>query len=233
MKRYFIGLPKNDPLRCPISLFGVMDYGRLETAHTRALAWLLNPGKEHGFKDSLLQALLSHLFASGAISSVQVERIRAEYANEDGRFDILVQGHSQRSGEKRDNWLLLIEAKIDADEGEDQLSRYETWIKDNCNEREVFRVFLTPEGRLPETASEPWISMSFVQLACIFRKVYNQLTGQPGHAFLRYYLAGVFTDICRWTLPVNDPDTCCDLYNFIDYLGTVNALEGLSDDNAG
>src|SRR5437870_30433 len=30
-------LSDDDPLRCPISLFRTMDYGRLETAHTRAL----------------------------------------------------------------------------------------------------------------------------------------------------------------------------------------------------
>lgn len=45
-------LPADDPLRCPISLFGTMDYGRLETAHTNALAWLLDPRKAHGFGDT-------------------------------------------------------------------------------------------------------------------------------------------------------------------------------------
>src|SRR5262245_56355407 len=42
-------LSDDDPLRCPISLFRTMDYGRLETAHTRTLAWLLDPQREHGF----------------------------------------------------------------------------------------------------------------------------------------------------------------------------------------
>src|SRR5947209_5525624 len=36
-------LSADDPLRCPISLFRPKGYGRLETAHTRTLAWLLQP----------------------------------------------------------------------------------------------------------------------------------------------------------------------------------------------
>ena len=42
-------LSDDDPLKCPISLFRTMDFGRLETAHTRTLAWLLDPKGEHGF----------------------------------------------------------------------------------------------------------------------------------------------------------------------------------------
>jgi hypothetical protein len=65
MKEYMAGLPEDDPLLCPISLFGAMQYGRLETAHTNVLAWLLNPTKEHGFEATLLKALLaSVLFRS-------------------------------------------------------------------------------------------------------------------------------------------------------------------------
>lgn len=42
----------NDPLLGSVSLFRTMDYGRLETAHTRALEWMLG-NKEHGFGNQL------------------------------------------------------------------------------------------------------------------------------------------------------------------------------------
>src|SRR4051812_31434063 len=45
VKKLLVKLPDDDPLRCPISLFRTMDYGRLETAHTRTLAWLFDPKK--------------------------------------------------------------------------------------------------------------------------------------------------------------------------------------------
>jgi hypothetical protein len=54
-------LPEDDPIRCPISLLGTLDFGRLETAHTRTLAWLLDPGREHGFGAHLLRSLLAHV----------------------------------------------------------------------------------------------------------------------------------------------------------------------------
>ena len=57
---YLARLPADDPLLNPVSLFGTLDYGRLETAHTRALAWLLGD-REHGFGFRLLEALLAHL----------------------------------------------------------------------------------------------------------------------------------------------------------------------------
>src|SRR5437016_4569566 len=59
-----VELSDDDPLRCPISLFRTMDYGRLETAHTRTLAWLLDPEREHGFGQILIAALLRRLFGA-------------------------------------------------------------------------------------------------------------------------------------------------------------------------
>src|SRR5262245_8400373 len=50
------GLPEDDPIFCPVSLFGTIDLGRLETAHTRTLAWLFDPQGEHGFGKTLLAA---------------------------------------------------------------------------------------------------------------------------------------------------------------------------------
>jgi hypothetical protein len=42
LQQYLTQLPGDDPLLGRVSLFGTMDYGRLETAHTRTLAWMLD-----------------------------------------------------------------------------------------------------------------------------------------------------------------------------------------------
>jgi PD-(D/E)XK nuclease superfamily len=123
---------------------------------------------------------------------------------------------------------LLIEAKIDANEGEQQLRTYDKWASKNANGREVVRVFLTPEGRASETAQEPWIPLSFLQLACVFRTVFQQQEERPGYHFLRHYLCGVLKDICKWNLPVTDPDTCDDPHNFVEYLKTVGASKEMT-----
>ncbi len=223
MKEYMAGLPEDDPLRCPISLFGAIHYGRLEIAHTHVLAWLLNPFKEHGFEATLLKALLAHLCRPSILSSVQLEKIQSEYPIDNGRIDVVAQGKSKGQEGSWDDWLLVIEAKVDANEGEQQLRKYDKWIRKNRHGRAVFRVFLTAEGRKPETSDEEWMPMSFLHLACIFRAVYKSLEHQPGYHFLRYYLTGVLKDVCRWSLPVRDSASCEDPYSFVEYLKAVYA----------
>jgi hypothetical protein len=117
-------LPADDPLRCPISLFRTMDHGRLETAHTRTLAWLLDPTGEHAFGDKLLAALLLHLSTSAAFDMLTVKRVERELrisndrADASGRLDVFVEGQWSIGMSAPSPWTLVIEAKIDAGEGE-------------------------------------------------------------------------------------------------------------------
>jgi PD-(D/E)XK nuclease superfamily protein len=195
-------LREDDPLRCPISLFGTMDYGRLETAHTRTLAWLLNPKKEHGFGSKLLEALL--LRVEGKRLPIDVEEVASEYLIDDptiaGRIDVLARGHWIEKSGHRIPWILVIEAKIEAWEGAEQLSRYEEWLRgdDSGENREVFRVFLTPDARQAATARQDWTLLRFQELVEAFRDVLDQLRDKPGYHYLRFYIAGVLRDVCRW-----------------------------------
>lgn len=230
-------LSQDDPLRCPISLFRTMDCGRLETAHTRTLAWLLDPKKneEHGFGDALMAALLRRLAARDHFDRLQVERVGCEHFLEgaagEGRLDVLAEGEWESKGE-RVRWTLVIEAKVDAWEGEGQLNKYEEWFRSHAADREKYRVFLTPDGRAPETGAEEWESLSFLELVRIFRAVYGGLRHAPGFHFLRFYLAGVVQDVCG--LPLNVGEDAADPYAVASYLKTVHdsQLKGKSHDAA-
>src|SRR5947208_458220 len=72
-------LPPDDPLLCPVGLFGPLDYGRLEVAQTRALAWFLDPRREHGFGPQLLVAFLRLVAPEVNWSGIHVERVEAEW----------------------------------------------------------------------------------------------------------------------------------------------------------
>jgi hypothetical protein len=222
VRTHLTELDKDDPLKCPISLFRTMDYGRLETAHTRALAWLLDPHGEHGFGTALLTALLRRLSGYEGYNTVRVEQVVSEFpidvSGVKGRLDVLAEGAWEDG--VRSGWVLVIEAKVDAWEGEKQLQTYETWIQSNAANREVFRVFLTPDGRAPETSSEDWESLSYLELVRIFRTVYGGLRGPPGFHFLRFYLAGVLQDVCRWPRHVGESAT--DPYAVMSYLKAVH-----------
>ena len=222
LQGYLAQLPSDDPLLSPVSLFGTMDYGRLETAHTRALAWLLGK-REHGFGFKLVEALLRRLLEGRRIRVTRVDKLESEYlvncgpASTDlGRIDVLAEGRWEELGNEV-TWRLVIEAKIDADEGEEQLSRYDYWLK-QYSEPEIHRVFLTPNGREPRTSSSQWYALSFVELASVFGRVPG-LQGTPGYHFLRYYLTGVLRDICG--LPVPLTSDCKNPYLAVDYLRSV------------
>jgi hypothetical protein len=190
--------PEN-PLFCNVSLYAPMDYGRLEVAHTRTLAWLLDSRiEEHEFGGSLLQALLP-LFDDGTkdrefqIIDVISEQIHYDNDNEIlGRTDIWIEGIW-----KDDNnpFLIVIEAKIDASEGNNQLDRYEDAIK-RRSIKHVFRVFLTPDGDKP--TKENWLPVSFSQIAGRLAVASRDLKDKQGYHFLRFYIASIIRDILGW-----------------------------------
>jgi hypothetical protein len=231
LQQYLARLPFDDPLLGQISLFRTMDYGRLETAHTRALEWMLGD-HEHGFGNQLLEALLRHLLKGRRIRLTHVDQVESEYLvdygpgrTEVGRIDVLARGRWEELG-KEVSWLLVIEAKIDAEEGEEQLSQYDVWLERYAQPIEVLRVFLTPDGRAPRTSSAEWQVLKFVDLASVFRRV-SGLQDRPGYHFLRYYLTGVLRDICGLPAPISLD--CENPYTAVEYLKSVLGIGETED----
>jgi hypothetical protein len=207
----------DDPLLSPISLFGTIGFGRLEVAHTRALAWLLSDAV-HGFGFRLLNALIAFLRPNEGIRRVRAETVKSEFVMGTGRIDIFAEGSWDQDA--RDvSWCMAIEAKIDADEGQEQLSQYDQWLNEQTVDRDVIRVFLSPDGRSSRTSSAEWFPLSFANLAGVFRKEILGLRDKPGYHFLRYYLTGVLRDVCR--LPVPIEKDCSNPYLANDYLEKV------------
>ena len=233
LQQYLDKLRCDDPLLGPVSLFRTMDYGRLETAHTRTLAWMLDK-QEHGFGSQLLEALLCHLLKGRRIRLTDVDQVESEYPvdyggparTEAGRIDILAKGRWEDEMGKKVSWLLVIEAKIDAEEGEEQLSQYDDWLERYPQPTKVLRVFLTPNGRAPRTSSAEWQVLSFVDLASVVRRV-SGLRDRPGYHFLRYYLTGVLQDICG--CPASISSDCKNPYAVVDYLKSVTDIDETED----
>ena len=64
-----------------------------------------------------------------------------EWITDTERVDIIIRG--------KPNFIAVIENKIDAREGTDQLQRYNDWLTSQpC--RDKYLIFLTPDGRPPE-----------------------------------------------------------------------------------
>lgn len=214
-------LPAHDPLRGSVSLFGPLDLGLRETAHTRALAWLLDPQRiDHGFGHHLLSALLREIFRLSSdpqLSDVVVES-ETVGSEERDRLDIRIQGRWRLAGGRPQRWLVVIEAKISAGEGLDQCARYEKLSSDRIARahRHAF-VFLTPDGRHSKTGSRRrWKRLSFARLMALFRARLPHLRRKPGFEFLRLYMTCVLRDICD--LNCGELSNQHDIYRLNDYL---------------
>lgn len=208
------GLLENDPdnpVFSAVSLYGTMNCGRIEVAHTNTLAWLLNPKAEHGFVTLLLEAFFSHFCDNAdASSKLEVKYITSEFViKEDRRIDIWAEGNiicADNSGVIP--WLIVVECKIDHHETDDQLKYYEKeitkWKKNNKNGNE-YLIFLTKDKNEAETGTNKyyWRPVSFEELFASFWKQSKYLKNRPGYQFLRLYLAGVLKDIMGWTLPLD------------------------------
>jgi hypothetical protein len=214
-------LPEHDPLRSPVGLFGPLDLGLRETAHTRALAWLMDPNRiDHGFGDTLLRAFLREIFdlsVDPQLFQVIVESETVSGENRD-RLDICMCGMWRLSDRKPESWLVIVEAKIDAGEGKDQCARYEKQSREKiARSRRHALVFLSPDGRPSATGSKRrWKRFTFTKLMAIFRAQLPTLNGTVGFEYLRLYMTGVLKDICD--LNCGGISQQHDIYRLSEYL---------------
>lgn len=139
-----------NPLLCPVSLFGTLNLGEKETAHTGTIAWLLNPKKNHGFGDRLFKAFFEKFVLSTEEKRQAYENVfknncevnsSAEYGfnlkdkitkdslkSENGRIDIYLELKSTDEQGYSKIWLAVIEAKVEHTETDEQLKKYDFFI---------------------------------------------------------------------------------------------------------
>lgn len=117
--------------------------GHDELRNTAVLRWLLDCLGDHGQGPDLLVALLEHLALPSLAALAQQAPYRARVEQRlseagDSRVDIAIEGA---------DFMVLIEAKVGAAEGDDQLERYHRYLQGIPGKRLRELIFLTPEGR--------------------------------------------------------------------------------------
>lgn len=132
-----------DWLSGPGDTLSVLGLQRDEVRHSRVLAWLLDPTGHHGLGPRLLGSLLTKLFPVEQFKGLGRARPRCEEVCGLARIDIVV---------RAPGLTLVIENKVDADEGDGQCDDY---FNRYCHEPGARFVFLTPTGRRPWSATGP------------------------------------------------------------------------------
>lgn len=135
-------------------IWTVVGLDRNEVRTARILTWLLDPRGSHGFRGTILSALWQEIPTERRPFSLGVpQRSRREIiplGDAQNRVDIEIEG---------DDFLLIIEVKIDAVERLDQLNRYMEAAKKKAAARNLARhgllyltrahAVLVPEGCVP------------------------------------------------------------------------------------
>jgi len=152
------------------NVFRVVRLQRRETKlHSPILAEFLKPSGIHGQGFKFLDAFFHKIYeiapqdALALVTPSKVSKpnhwevITERGIGEYGRLDISLACHSTDF-----HFQAVIENKVDASEGEDQLFRYFEWLEKKNNNCRQWLIFLTPDGRSPETAkSANCIRMSY------------------------------------------------------------------------
>ncbi|MBP6829356.1 MAG: PD-(D/E)XK nuclease family protein [Deltaproteobacteria bacterium] len=154
--------PAFDPLE-------VLATARKERPHTRFLAWLLDPhpvqpGASHGLGASVLDALVCRALSAldplpGApfvrasvppsFVPASLRVLREQPLGDHARApDLRCHGADARGRE----WVVLIENKLDADEGDGQLSSYLAWSRAKHPGAERLLIYVSPDRRTPREA---------------------------------------------------------------------------------
>lgn len=151
--------PTFDPLE-------VLATARKERPHTRFLGWLLDPhpaqpGGTHGLGTAVLEAITRRALASldplpGARSIrscalpafvADGARVLREQPLDDRTHAPDLRCHARDTAGRE--WVVLVENKLDADEGDGQLAAYLAWSRARHPDAERLLVYVTPDRRAP------------------------------------------------------------------------------------
>jgi hypothetical protein len=196
LDKFLSGNQELERLSSKLSEFNVFRALRIENEeirHSNTLAWLLNPNESHGLGDSVLRRVLSNILLGSEAPLLRLSSARVELMDlsdvavfrEESHIDILVI-------DNKEHWVLLIENKIHANEGQGQLARYRERIAKEYPKHELLRVFLTLEGRLAEgDGAADYVPYGYTQflgvLSVLFEQKRSQLA-EPVSVFLEQYI---------------------------------------------
>ncbi|MCW5880829.1 MAG: PD-(D/E)XK nuclease family protein [Anaerolineae bacterium] len=148
-------------------ILSIIGRSRHEAYHSAMLAWLLNPLAKHGMGAALLSRLLQRCGVEDGPSRHRA-RVECEVVRGNTRADIVA---------FCPDVTLIVENKVDAGEQERQCDRlYEHF----GNEPGAVFLYLTPDGRPPQTATgaarDAWTVLRYRDLATMLAAILPQAT---------------------------------------------------------
>ncbi len=191
------------------NIFDVLKISRMEIRHSNVLAWLLNPGENHGLGDVYLRGVMKQLIENDVEGrydkfellsmNMQSFSIYREYKH----IDILLVSSEEKI-------VIAIENKVGSSEHSDQLNRYRLTLEDDYPEYQKVYMFLTPYGDEPSD-DENWSVFTYDEVVDILESVYQKLELQPDVSLLiRNYIEIIRRNIVEDKQLI---EKCNEIYN--------------------
>lgn len=229
-------LKECDPDNPAFLKFGLLNVlhgtGLRETAHTRLLAWILDPQKriEHEIPEAVVAPLLGRMhqnmnWPSGklSISNVVAEKVACERK----RIDIWIEGSLITTAQQNYHWLIVIEAKLEA-ELSDQLAYYELeakkWQDQDTRHLDPCFIYLKDGSKADFETKYDWEPLDFRELVSLLWPGLKKCKEAAGYHLMRCYLAGLLADVAGWELPIGICENVAD-YSMIRYLSVLENMK--------
>jgi hypothetical protein len=146
-----VGIDKLKSYKKKINVLSILGSQRDENTYSDMIAALLKADKDFIYK--LLDKL--EIKYPSELKNCDFEVSREHTTNKNERIDLVVKF-------KGCNYIIGIENKIDADEGPEQIERYQEFFEHSFKNYDGLFLFLTPDGRKSTTCKEsPFICFSF------------------------------------------------------------------------
>lgn len=164
------------------NIFDILSPKEDEVKNCKILRWILDCNGSHGLGQNLANALF-HKLKLDNINLNKVYRCSTEVCplgNQENRVDIVLTS---------DDFVIYIEAKINANEGEEQISRYAKSISTQGMGKKQAVIFLTKEGYYPKSTDRSYdkiYPVSWKQVSDVFLAELREMNSIPAH-FIRCF----------------------------------------------
>ena len=164
------------------NIFNALGVGHYEIRHSNFLAWLLDPGANHGLQEIFLTRFLRDIFLdkrSKNNSLVQIPSLLKQnilVRREWNSIDVLIEFETT---------VIALENKIYSGEHGNQLSRYQKIIEEHFPEKNKIFIYLTPFG-IQSSQQETYIEYGYLQVATHLEDIINLYSGSLNNSVLIY-----------------------------------------------
>ena len=184
-----------------IDVFHTLGLDEKEEFHSNYLAWLLSPAESHGLGSYFLREFLRsrgwrRAIAAPLIGGTTVSREHSLFLSGDtGRLDIRIQNDNSE-------FICAIENKVWSPESGSQLAFYREALDTGFPGYRVERIFLTPNGALPEDSREHehWTIMTYGDILGLVERTVEEKSDSI-HADVKALLRQYATTLRRNIVP--------------------------------